>query len=90
MASTARCAYCGGEVNLQGPLVCKEVTGWVGGAKKDSMRLRSDTGRYAHNSCVQLAVQGMPPSQPDLFDEGGYEEMLAQQREIPDLPLEEI
>lgn len=63
-----KCALCGGDVNQHDPETWKEVTGWVGGPRKDSMRLREDTGRYAHNPCVRAAVQGHPADEPTLFD----------------------
>lgn len=47
----------------------KQVIGWVGGPKKDSMRMREDTGEYAHDECVQKVMSGMPPEQKDLFEE---------------------
>lgn len=47
----------------------KEVKGWVGGPKKDSMRMREDTGRFAHNYCVEKIQSGQTPDQPSMFEE---------------------
>jgi hypothetical protein len=33
------------------------------------MRLRQDTGLYAHDHCVQKSQDGQPIDQPDLFGE---------------------
>lgn len=84
------CYFCNKPIVREAKETWKAVYGWVGGPKKDSMRMRKDIGEYAHDECVQKVMTGMPPSQVDLFDEGGYEEMLAQQREVPDLPLDEL
>lgn len=65
---TENCALCGGPCNPYDQQTWKEVTGFVGGPKKDAMRLRKDTGRHAHESCVRLASQGHDPSQPTLED----------------------
>lgn len=58
---------CGKPLNPYDEGIWKEVTGFVGGPKSDSMRLRQDTGRYAHNSCVQKAAQGQAPDQEALI-----------------------
>lgn len=60
------CALCFNEVRDTDD-TAKEVVGWVGGPKKDSMRLRRDTGAVAHESCVQIVAAGQDPTQPDLF-----------------------
>lgn len=62
------CALCFNDVRDTDE-TAKEVVGWVGGPKKDSMRLRKDTGEVAHESCVQLVAAGQDPTQPDLFDD---------------------
>lgn len=54
---------CGKPVNPHDIGTWKEVRGWVGGPRKDSMRLREDTGRYAHASCVAKAQEGQAPDQ---------------------------
>lgn len=60
---------CGQPVNPHDSGTWKEVTGFVGGPKSDSMRLRSDTGRYAHNACVAKLMEGQVIDQPGLFEE---------------------
>lgn len=59
---------CGKPVNPHDIGSWKQVTGWVGGPRKDSMRLREDTGKYAHNHCVQKLQEGQAVDQPSLFD----------------------
>jgi hypothetical protein len=61
------CPFCSEVVNKHDPSTWKAVTGWVGGPKKDSMRLRKDTGYYAHDRCVQRLQSGQAADQPDLF-----------------------
>ena len=66
---TEECALgCGNPLNPHDLGVWKEVTGFVGGPKKDSMRLREDTGRHAHDACVQRAQEGQQVGGPTLFD----------------------
>lgn len=60
---------CGKPVNPHDVGTWKEVRGFVGGPKKDSMRLREDTGRYAHDACVQKMQEGQAVDQPSLYDE---------------------
>lgn len=62
------CALCGNPLNPHDLGVWKKVTGWVGGPKKDSMRLREDTGEYAHNHCVQKLQEGQAIDQPTMFE----------------------
>lgn len=64
----ADCFFCKLPVSLDDPDLAKEVKGWVVGPRKDSMKLRQDTGEYAHRECVTSVTAGMPPEQPDLFD----------------------
>lgn len=66
MASLPCALNCGNPVNPYDNGVWKEVTGFVGGPKKDSMRLRTDTGRFAHDACVHKANMGQAPDQPTL------------------------
>ena len=66
---TVRCFFCGGPVNPHDLGTWKQVTGWVGGARKDSMTMRDDTGEYAHDKCVNKARAGQPADQPDMFGE---------------------
>lgn len=63
------CKLCHEPVDRHSPDAWKEVTGWVGGPRKDSMRAREDTGNYAHDKCVAALSDGIPPGQPDLFTE---------------------
>lgn len=62
------CLLCGKPVDKDADDVWKEVRGWVGGPKKDSMRLRTDTGAFAHNECVAKLQEGQAVDQPSLFD----------------------
>lgn len=66
--SSETCALCGEPVDPHHPEVWKEVRGWVGGPRKDSMRLREDTGRHAHNHCVAKLQVGQAIDQPSMFD----------------------
>lgn len=63
------CFFCTGPVNPHNPQVWKQVTGWVSGPRKDGMTLREDTGKHAHDHCVQKAKEGQSADQPDLFGE---------------------
>jgi hypothetical protein len=58
-----RCLLCPNPVDKNDPKTWKQVTGFVGGPKKDSMRLRTDTGYYAHDECVEKAASGQPADQ---------------------------
>jgi len=56
------CAFCGRPVhpNIRGNYV--EQSGWsinrtAGGSNQ--LSLRRETGRYAHGSCIRLAVRGV-------------------------------
>ena len=60
------CAFCGGPVNPHDISTWKQVTGFVGGPKKDSMRLREGTGRYAHHACVIMAQNKIAVDQPTM------------------------
>ena len=64
-----RCGLCGDMIDRHDTGVWKKVTGWVGGPKKDSMRLREDTGEVAHDDCVAKLQAGQAIDQPDLFEE---------------------
>lgn len=59
---------CGMPLNPHDAGVWKEVTGFVGGEKQDSMRLRTDTGRHAHGACVAKVSEGQAIDQPGLFE----------------------
>jgi hypothetical protein len=63
------CGLCHQLLNPDDPDNWKEVRGWVGGPKQDSMRLRSDTGELAHDTCVLAAADGQVPGASDLFAE---------------------
>lgn len=67
MASEPCALGCGRPVNPHDLGTWKEVTGFVGGPRKDSMRLRQDTGRVAHNSCVEKVNAGQDIFQEDIF-----------------------
>ena len=69
MASVECALGCGLPVNPHDAGTWKEVAGFVGGPRKDSMRLRSDTGRYAHDHCVEALNQGQAVDQPSILDE---------------------
>jgi hypothetical protein len=61
------CNICFQEVDPHAESTWKQVKGWVGGPRKDSMRLREDTGEFAHDACIEKLSNGIPPDQPDLF-----------------------
>lgn len=62
------CGICGNPVDKDDPVTWKQVQGWVGGPRKDSMRLRTDTGKYAHDACVLKEQRGVAQDQQELFD----------------------
>lgn len=67
--SSEPCALdCGKPVNPHDLGTWKEVRGFVGGPKKDHMRLREYTGRVAHDSCVAKLQEGQAVTQPSLMD----------------------
>lgn len=63
------CGLCHQPLNPDDPDNWKEVKGWVGGPKQDSMRLRTDTGKLAHAACVLAVADGQLPGAGDLFAE---------------------
>jgi len=65
---TTQCKLCGKDINPHDTASWKEVTGFVGGPKKDSMVLRTDTGSFACTPCVHKAKDGQAPDQNSLFD----------------------
>lgn len=81
------CPLCGEPVNKHADDTWKQVTGWVGGRKKDSMRLREDTGEYAHDHCIKALQTGNPANQPDLFTDE-VSELRTSVRYADDEPLE--
>lgn len=68
MASVPCSLGCGNPVNPHDAGTWKKVTGYVGGPKKDSMRLREDTGEFAHDHCVAKLIEGQAVDQPSMFD----------------------
>lgn len=60
---------CGNPLNPYDEGTWKEVRGFVGGPRKDSMVLREDTGAFAHNSCIEKARRGQVADQPDMFEQ---------------------
>lgn len=69
------CYFCAGPVNPHDEGTYKQVTGWVHGKKRDSMTLREDTNKYAHQHCVIKAKGGNAPDQPDLFGDDKVREV---------------
>lgn len=67
--SESTCGFCGWPVFPNDHKTWKQVTGWVGGPRKDSMRLRTDTGFYAHDECVAKQQDGQAVDQPELGDD---------------------
>jgi hypothetical protein len=62
------CPLCKQTIDKDDPTNWNEVKGWVGGPKQDSMRLRSDTGEFAHAACVLALADGQVPGAADLFE----------------------
>ena len=53
------CHFCGKPVDPDGRSTYRSIEGWEGRRSKggaNTITLRQETGRYAHSSCVQLAV----------------------------------
>jgi hypothetical protein len=65
---TTQCKLCGKDINPHDASSWKEITGFVGGPKKDSMVLRTDTGKFACGPCIHKAKVGQAPEQNSLFD----------------------
>lgn len=70
---TKNCVFCQGPLNPHDLGIWKQVVGWVGGPRKDSMTLRQDTGLYAHDGCIQKSKDGQTADQPDIFEAGDAE-----------------
>lgn len=66
---TVNCVICKKPINPHDISSWKEVTGFVGGPKKDSMVLRRDTGYHACTPCINKEKQGQAPDQVSLFTE---------------------
>jgi hypothetical protein len=84
-----KCALCGNPI-LDGGEVAVEVKGWVSGPKRDSMRLRAETGRKAHEHCVTIVAAGQDPVQPDLFEPEGRLATAATQNTVTTENLEDM
>ena len=67
-----KCPLCRKPVDNNDPSSWKQVQGWVGGPRKDSMRLREDTGKYAHDYCIKKIQEGQAIDQAELWDEVVY------------------
>lgn len=65
---TTNCKLCGKDINPHDSSSWKEITGFVGGPKKDSMVLRTDTGNFACAPCIHKAKVGQAPEQDSLFE----------------------
>lgn len=64
------CELCGEDIeDIYDESVYKQVKGWVHGKKKDSLTLREDTHKYAHEECIKKTKEGQAVDQPDLFGE---------------------
>ena len=68
MSEQNKCELCGKDIDRHSPATWKQVIGWVGGPRKDSMRLRENTGKYAHDACVAKIQKGQVVDQPDLWE----------------------
>ena len=66
---TDLCFICSKSVDRHDSDTWKQVIGFVGGPRKDSMRLRADTGFFAHNECVQRKQRGVAEDQAELSTE---------------------
>ena len=58
------CPFCDLAVNPRAEGAYVEQTGWsvnrsAGGSNQ--LSLRKETGRYAHGSCIRLAIRGVDP-----------------------------
>lgn len=62
------CELCHKDIDRHSPATWKQVIGWVGGPRKDSMRLRENTGKFAHDACVAKVQIGQTVDQPDLWE----------------------
>lgn len=67
----AKCEFCGKPVDLGSPNHYKRVLVWVGGPKKNSSKMSTETGEYGHTDCVHLAARGVAPDQEAMLFDGG-------------------
>ena len=74
------CLLCHTELNKDDPTLWKQVIGWVGGPRKDSMRLREDTGHLAHDACVAKLQSGQAIDQQSLLEAEAGEGELDDER----------
>jgi hypothetical protein len=81
-----RCILCKMYVDKNDPSSWKQVKGLVGGPKKDSMRLREDTGKFAHDECVKKVSYGQAADQPSIFES----DSLTVQTWTPKEPIEDL
>lgn len=81
------CTLCAKPVDKDDSTTWKLVQGYVGGPKKDSMRLRKDTGHYAHDSCIKKLSEGQAPDQESMFDAPlrTMGQLIDDSREYPDV-----
>lgn len=61
------CAFCNRAVDPDDPTNYRQVTSWVHGPKMDGPVLREQTGRVAHELCVQKVKDGIAPETEPLF-----------------------
>lgn len=69
MQSQRECVLCGNDVTpeqVEDAFI--EQTVFVHGPKKNGACLAQDTGRYAHQPCVEKALAGIPADTLTLFD----------------------
>lgn len=67
---TVNCYFCDGPVNPHDLGTHAQIIGWVHGPKRNGLRLAEPTDRYAHEACVNKAMQGQASDQPELPLEG--------------------
>lgn len=63
----ATCTFCGHRADSDDPSTYHQVVSWVHGPKLDGPVLREQTGKIAHEVCVQHQIAGQAPDQPELF-----------------------
>lgn len=64
------CNFCFNNIDPDDEDTFKQVTSWVSGPKLDGPKMREQTGRLAHKSCIDLLSKGQDPlEQPRLFEE---------------------
>ena len=63
------CTFCPEVVDTDDDANYVEVTSWVNGPKLDGPKLRTQSGRVAHQRCIDNLVRGQSVDQPDLFED---------------------